>query len=113
MLLNSEYTQELQALESIEPAIMPPTCRGIPVEPIAINKTPSKSRGLLKSPLKISRQSIQSHKQKLISNMFSKDDSMGTISSNGHFVCPRCNNFETSNVHHFSEHLEKEIYYKT
>lgn len=110
-----EYTQELQALESITPTLMPPACRGIPVEPIPYCKASNKSRSVSKSPAKLAAKSSthQSRKPKMLLDNFNKNDSFGTISSNGHFVCPRCNDFETIDVEFFSEHLKKDINYKT
>lgn len=103
---------EQQALESIEPSLVPHTCRGIPIESIPTNKASNKSTP--KSPKKTVK-SFQSpvNKQKTLIDNFKKDDSLGYISSNGQFACPRCNEFETLNVDLFREHLYKDVNYRT
>lgn len=109
----TENTLEQQALESIEPTLVPPTCRGIPIESTPL-KTYSKSRGMSKSPKSATKSSpIQPHKQKTLIDVFNKNDKLGTISSNGHFVCPKCCVFATINIELFREHLYKEVNYKT
>lgn len=106
--------QEQQALESIEPTLMPPTCRGIPVESISISKSYNKSRGVSKSPKKTAKNSpVQVRKQNILIDNFKEDDSLGTISAGGSFSCPKCNVFETTNEYYFREHLYKDINYKT
>lgn len=104
---------EQQALESIQPSLVPPTCRGIPIESIPTNKVSNKSTS--KSPKKTAKNSspLQVHKQKTLIDNFNIDDSLGYISSNGQFTCPRCNVFETMNIEHFREHLYKDVNYKT
>ncbi|CAH1712108.1 unnamed protein product [Aphis gossypii] len=112
-LKGAENFLEQQALESIEPTLVPPTCRGIPVEssPLKMN---NKFRGTSKSPKSATKSSsFQPHKQKTLINSFNKNDKLGAISSNGHFVCPKCNVFETINIELFREHLYKEVNYKT
>ncbi|XP_026811622.1 uncharacterized protein LOC113552843 isoform X4 [Rhopalosiphum maidis] len=109
----AENILEQQALESIEPTLVPPTCRGIPIDstPLKMN---NKSRGMSKSPKSATKSSsIQPHKQKTLIDVFNKNDKLGTISSNGHFVCPKCYVFETINIELFREHLYKEVNYKT
>uniref|UniRef100_A0A2H8TXZ9 Zinc finger and BTB domain-containing protein 6 n=1 Tax=Melanaphis sacchari TaxID=742174 RepID=A0A2H8TXZ9_9HEMI len=109
----AENILEQQALESIEPTLVPPTCRGIPIEstPLKINNKP---RGMSKSPKSATKSSsIQAHKQKMLIDVFNKNDKLGEISSNGFFVCPKCNKFEISSIELFREHLYKEINYKT
>ncbi|KAL4143321.1 hypothetical protein QTP88_005667 [Uroleucon formosanum] len=104
---------EQQALESIEPSLVPPTCRGIPIESTPL-KTYNKSRGMAKSPKSSTKSSpIQSNKQKTLIDVFNKNDKLGAISSNGYFVCPKCCVFETMNIELFREHLYKEVNYKT
>ncbi|VVC35861.1 Zinc finger C2H2-type,Zinc finger, RING/FYVE/PHD-type [Cinara cedri] len=96
--------QEQQALESIEP-LMPPSCRGIPIESIYT----SKSRGVSKSPKSAKKSPVQARKQKLFQDDFNEDDSLGTISTTGQFVCPKCDLFKTTDLENFREHLYKEI----
>lgn len=104
---------EQQALESIEPSLVPPTCRGIPIESIPVNKASNKSTAF-KSPKKSTKSSpLQLHKQKTLVDNFSKDDSLGCLSSGGQFACPRCNVFETMDLEQFREHLFKDVNYKT
>ncbi|XP_025411013.1 uncharacterized protein LOC112683957 isoform X4 [Sipha flava] len=104
---------EQQALESIEPSLVPPTCRGIPIESMPTNKASNKSTS--KSPKKTAKNSSphQVHKQKTLVDDFNKDDSLGYISSNGQYTCPRCNIFKTMNIEHFRDHLYKDVNYKT
>jgi len=98
-----------QALESIEPTLVPPSCRGIPVESTPL-KTNSKSYGVSKNPKSTTISSpIQSHKQTMLKDIFIK---LGQISSDGHFVCPKCYVFKTINIDLFREHLYKEVNYK-
>lgn len=99
---------EQQALESIEPSLVTPTCRGIPIETVSKTKTPNKSRVIPKSP----KTTAKSSKQKLLPVSFSENDSLGCLSANGLFVCPRCNVYETLDVVHFRHHLYKDIQYK-
>lgn len=109
----TENMLEQQALESIEPTLVPPTCRGIPIESTPL-KTSNKYRGNAKSPKSANKSSpIQPHKQKTLIDVFNKNDKLGAISSNGYFVCPKCCVFETMNIELFREHLYKEINYKT
>lgn len=56
---------------------------------------------------------FQARKQKMLTDIFSIDDSLGTISPNGQFVCPRCNIFETMNIEHFRDHLYQDVHLKT
>jgi len=42
--------------------------------------------------------SIQPHKQKTFIDIFNKNDKLGAISSNAHFVCPKFEVFETINI---------------
>lgn len=113
-LPGATYILEQQALESIEPTIVPPTCRGIPIDSIPTVKTSTKSRGVSKSPKAAAKNSpTQARKQLISTDSFSKDDTLGSISSNGLFTCPRCNIFKTMNVDHFREHLFKDVNYKT
>lgn len=110
------YILEQQALESIEPTIVPPTCRGIPIDSIPTLKASTKFRGVSKSPkAKVAAKNSpnQARKQLISTDIFTKDDSLGSISCNGLFTCPRCNVFKTMNVDHFREHLYKDVNYKT
>jgi len=102
--------QEQQALESIEPTLFPPTCRGIPIESIPTSIKPR--GGISKSP-KGSTKNSPVRKSKILIDNFSMNDSFGYLSPNGYFACPKCNLFETMNVEHFREHLYKDINYKT
>lgn len=56
---------------------------------------------------------IQPHKQKTLIGIFDKNDKLGEISLNAHFVCPKFEVFEAINIEFFCEHLHKEINYKT
>jgi len=99
-LRGAENFLEHRALESIDTKLVPPTCRGIPIESKPL-KMINKCRGIL-------------HKQKMIIDIFNKNDKLGGISSNGrHFVCPKCDVFKTINVELFRKHLYKEVNYKT
>ncbi|CAI6364719.1 unnamed protein product [Macrosiphum euphorbiae] len=112
-LYGTENMLEQQALESIEPTLVPPTCRGIPIESTPL-KTSNKSRGMAKSPKSATKSSpIQPHKQKTLIDVFNKNDKLGAISSNGYFVCPKYCGFETISIELFREHLYKEVNYKT
>jgi len=58
--------------------------------------------------------SIQPHKQKTLIDIFNKNDKLGATSSNDlHFVRPKCDDFKTTNIEFFREHLYKEVNYKT
>lgn len=111
-MFSAANTQEHQALDSIEP--MSPTCRGIPIETTSTIKTYSKVRAASKSPRSASKNSSPFHgrKQKMFTDSFSVNDSLGTITSTGLFSCPRCNVFETMNIDHFREHLFKDVHFK-
>jgi len=85
----TENISKPQALESIGPTLVPPTCRGIPIDLIPLKTCNNKSYGI------------------------AKNDKLGAISSNGYFVCPKCYIFETMHIKLFREHLYKEINYKT
>jgi len=98
-----------QALESIEPTLVPPTCRGIPIESTPLKTYTNKSHGIAKRP----KSATQSRKQKTFIDVFNKNDKLGAISSNGYFVCPICCVFETMNIKLFRQHLYKEVNYKT
>lgn len=102
---------EQQALESIEP-LMLPTCRGIPIESNVLSKVNNKFRGISKSPKSAKKSPVQAGKQKMLKDDFREDDSLGTISSKGQLLCPKCNIFETRNVDCFRDHLYKDINYK-
>lgn len=106
--------QEQQALESIETSRIPPTCRGIPIETTSASRTINKSRSISKSPKSAAKSSSPFHgrKQKLLTDTFSVDDSLGTITSTGLFSCPRCNVFTTMNIDHFRDHLFKDVNFK-
>lgn len=113
-LPSTSYILEQQALESIEPTIVPPTCRGIPIDSIPTVKNCNKSRGVTKSPKAAAKNSPnQARKQLILPDTFSKDDNLGAISSIGLFTCPRCNVFETMSKEYFREHLYKDVNYKT
>lgn len=113
LLLSVTNTQEQLALESIEPSLVPPTCRGIPIDTTSsISRTYNKSRGLSKSPKTTKSSPLQARKQKILTDTFNISDSLGTITSNGLFSCPRCNAFDTMNIDHFREHLIKDVNYK-
>lgn len=115
----TEYIQdtanmhEQQALESIEPTLVLPTCRGIPVETVSKSKSPSKSRFMPKSPKTTAKSSsLSPYKQKMLAVSFSKYDSLGSLSANGLFVCPRCNEFEASIEEQFRLHLYKDVQFR-
>jgi len=92
-----------QALESIEPSIVPPACRGIPVA--------TKPRSNVKSPKALLKRSPVSKKKEFIDN-FSPNDSIGELTPNGFYSCPKCNEFESLSLFHFRQHLYQEINYK-
>ncbi|XP_050525201.1 uncharacterized protein LOC126896453 isoform X2 [Daktulosphaira vitifoliae] len=107
-----ENNQEQQALESIEFRNIAPMCRGIPVELINQSKL-HKTRTVSKSPLKMPKtSSTVARKNKILTGVFSKDDDLGNLSLSGQYSCPKCNDFYTSNVVKFREHLCKDINYK-
>lgn len=92
-----------QALESIEPSIVPPACRGIPVATIP-RSNPKSPKALLK------RSSVS--KNKAFVDNFDPNDSIGELTPNGLYSCPKCNEFESVNLFHFRQHLYQEINYK-
>eukprot|EP00102_Acyrthosiphon_pisum_P022313 XP_016659523.1 PREDICTED: uncharacterized protein LOC100573806 [Acyrthosiphon pisum] len=98
-----------QALESIEPTLVPPTCRGIPIESTPLKKYTNKSGGIANSSKSATKSTpIQPHKQKSLKDVFNNNE-LGAISSNGYFVCPKCCVFETMNIELFREHLYREV----
>lgn len=97
--------QEQQALESIDPRMLP-NCRGIPIE--TTNK--SKFRGVSKIPKSAKKSSVKARKRKLLKDDdFRENDNLGTISPSGQYVCPKCDMFETKYLHDFRAHLYEEI----
>lgn len=111
-LVNLENIQEHRALESIDATLVPPTCRGIAIESTPL-KSYKKSRDVPKCRKSTKSYPIHSQKQKNFEDILNKDVNLGVISANGHFVCPKCNLFETMNIRLFRKHLYKEVTFKT
>lgn len=87
-----------QALDSIEPSIVPPTCRGIPVTGYNHYSKINKSRRISKN--------------KLFVDNFDPNHNLGELTSNGLYSCPICNEFETDELFQFRHHLYEEVNYK-
>lgn len=110
-LLGFSNMLEQQALESIDTTLVPPACRGIPLEP-ADDKINNKSRGIITKSPKTQAKSSPIRKQTVLIDNFSVNDSLGEISLTGLYSCPRCNAFETGDVQEFRKHLIKDVNYK-
>lgn len=103
---------EQQALESIDTTLVPPACRGIPLEPTDDKTIYNKSRGIITKSPKTQTKSSPISKQTMLIDNFSVNDSLGEISLTGLYSCPRCNAFETEDVEEFRKHLIKDVNYK-
>lgn len=111
-LVGTSNMLEQQALESIEPTLVPPACRGIPVESAGNKTTYNKPRDIITKSPKTQAKSSPIRKQTTLNDNFSVNDSLGEISLTGLYSCPRCNAFETENVKEFRKHLIKDVNYK-
>ncbi|XP_050426602.1 LOW QUALITY PROTEIN: uncharacterized protein LOC126836927 [Adelges cooleyi] len=65
----------------------------------------------VESPIDIPAKKV--HRKSVQTDNFDKNASLGTIKSNGHYLCPKCNESHTEDVGRFKEHVYQEIDYKT